>query len=222
MKTKALALLVCVCVMLGLAGCGKPDIVGDHLVMQAREDYEKLDSAQVVMTNSETDKVEYTFTFKYSSDGVLTYKEWKLISEEESMEYNNGKTNVFYQNGKYYQYNEGDEKFEKYTRSNKPKKARDTMITYIPSAITDAKMEKVDGKDEVTHVYDVEKVNPTVPDGAKATGFAVRFVFDKKGKLEYFTETTIYEKDGKEKRIAYKTEIKDKNSVGEIENIIRQ
>ena len=86
MKTKALALLVCVCVMLGLAGCGKPDIVGDHLVMQAREDYEKLDSAQVVMTNTETDKVEYTFTFKYSSDGVLTYKEWKLISEEESME----------------------------------------------------------------------------------------------------------------------------------------
>ena len=222
MKNKLMALLVSIVVMLCFAGCGKPDIVGDNLVMQAREDYEKLDSAQVVMTNTDTEKVEQTFTFKYSSDGVLTYKEFTVSGDEERIEFNNGKINVYYQGGKYYQYNEGDEKFVKYTRSKKPKKARDTMITYIPSAITDARMEKVDGKDEVTHIYDVSKVNPTVPEGAEATGFAVRFLFDKSGKLEYFTETTIYEKDGRETRVAYKTEIKDKNSVGEIENIIKQ
>ena len=222
MKNKALALILCICVLLGFAGCGKPDIVGGNLVMQAREDYEKLDSAQVIMTNTETDKVEHTFTFKYSSDGVLTYKDWKLVGETESIEFNNGETNVYFQNGKYYQYNDGDEKFVKYTRKNKHKKTQDAMLTYIPSAITDAKMEKVDGKDEVTHIYDVSKVNPTVPDGAEATGFAVRFIFDKNGKLEYFTETTIYELDGKEKRVAYKTEITDKNSVDKIENIIKE
>ena len=66
MKNKALALVMCLCIFVSLAACGRPDIIGDNLVMQAREDYEKLDSAQVEMTNTETGKVEQTFTFKYS------------------------------------------------------------------------------------------------------------------------------------------------------------
>ena len=35
----------------------------------------------------------------------------------------------------------------------------------------------------------------------------------------YFTETTIYKADGKEKRCGYKTVIEDKNSIKEITNI---
>ena len=66
-------------------------------------------------------------------------------------------------------------------------------------------------------------MNPTVPKDTEATGFAVRFVFGSDDELEYFTETTLYKTaDGKEHRLAYKTEIKDKNSVGEIENIIKK
>ncbi|MBQ3937082.1 MAG: hypothetical protein II722_08500 [Ruminococcus sp.] len=222
MKTRAFALILCICMLACLSGCGKPDIVGDNLVMQAREDFEKLDSAQIVMTNTDTDKVEQTFTFKYE-DGVLVYKDWKLVDGKENIEYNNGEVNVYYQNEKYYQYTKGDDKFLKFTRTNTHKKTQDTMLTYIPSAITDAKMEKVDDKEEITHVYDVSKVNPTVPKDTEATGFAVRFVFDEDDKLEYFTETTLYKtKDGTEHRLAYKTEIKDKNSVGEIENIIKK
>lgn len=220
MRTKGSLLAVLICLTLCLFGCGKPDIVGDNLVMQAREDFEQLDSASIVMTNLDTDKAEQIFTFKYSSDNVLTYTDWKLIDGVQSNEYNDGEVNVYFRDGKYYQYHKGDDKFVKYTRTQRHKKTQDQMITYIPSAITEAKMKKVDGKDELTHIYDVNKVNPAVPDGAKATGFAVRFVFDKNGKLEYFTETTICEKDGKETRFAYKTEIKDKNKVGEIENII--
>lgn len=222
MRIKALLLAVFVSITVCLCSCGKPDIVGTNLVMQAREDYEKLDSASVVMTNVDTEKAEQIFTFKYSSDDVLTYTDWKLVDGVESNEYNDGKVNVYLRDGKYYQYSSGDDKFLKYTRKRMHKKTQDQMITYIPSAITDAKMETVDGKDEVTHIYDVEKVSPTVPEGAKATGFAVRFIFDKNGKLEYFTETTIYEKDGKEKRVSYKTEITEKNSVGNIDNIIKQ
>ena len=96
------------------------------------------------------------------------------------------------------------------------------MLTYIPSAITDARMEKVDDTRVVTHIYDIEKVNPTVPEGAEATGFAVRYVFKRNGELESFTETTIYELDGEETRIAYKTEITKKNQIKAIENIIEQ
>ena len=44
MKNKALALVMCLCIFVSLAACGRPDIIGDNLVMQAREDYEKLDS----------------------------------------------------------------------------------------------------------------------------------------------------------------------------------
>ena len=43
MKTRALALILCICMLACLSGCGKPDIVGDNLVMQAREDFEKLE-----------------------------------------------------------------------------------------------------------------------------------------------------------------------------------
>ena len=71
--------------------------------MQARENFEKLDSAQIVMTNTDTDKVEQTFTFKYD-DGVLIYKDWKLVDGKENIEFNNGEVNVYYQNEKYYQY----------------------------------------------------------------------------------------------------------------------
>ena len=222
MKTRALALILCICIFACFSGCGKPDIVGDNLVMQAREDFEKLDSAQIVMTNTDTDKVEQTFTFKYD-DGVLIYKDWKLVDGKENIEFNNGEVNVYYQNEKYYQYTKDDDKFIKYTRNKTHKKTQDAMLTYIPSAITDAQLKKGDGSKELTHVYDVTKVNPTVPKDAEATGFAVKFVFDSRDKLEYFTETTLYKtKDGTEHRLSYKTEIKDKNSVGEIENIIKE
>lgn len=222
MKTRALALVMCLCIFVSLAACGKPDIIGNNLVMQAREDYEKLDSAQVVMTDTETGETVQTFTFKYSSKGVLTYKDWKLVDGEEVIEYNDGETNVYFKDGKYYQYGSGDKKFLKYTRTRPHKKAQDIMLTYIPSAITGARMQHVGDKDEVTHIYDVSKVSPAVPEGAQATGFAVQYVFRKSGELEYFTETTIYELDGKESRVEYKTEITQKNAVDEIENIINE
>ena len=222
MKTRALALVMCLCIFVALAACGKPDIIGNNLVMQAREDYEKLDSAQVVMTDTETGETVQTFTFKYSSKGVLTYKDWKLVDGEEVIEYNDGETNVDFKDGKYYQYGSGDKKFLKYTRTRPHKKAQDIMLTYIPSAITGARMQHVGDKDEVTHIYDVSKVSPAVPEGAQATGFAVQYVFRKSGELEYFTETTIYELDGKESRVEYKTEITQKNAVDEIENIINE
>lgn len=220
MKTKALAIMLCVSVLMSAAGCGGPDIVGNNFVMQAREDYEELDSAQIVMTNVDTGKVEQTFTFSYSKSGVLTYKDWKLVDGQESIEFNDGEVNVYYMDGKYYQYNKGEDKFERYTRKNKHKKTKDDMITYIPSAITDAKMQRKKDEEEIIHIYDVSEVNPTVPQGAQAMGFAVKFVFKKSGKLDYFTETTLYELDGKQQRITYKTEITQQNKVGEIANIM--
>ena len=84
MKTRALALILCICIFACLSGCGKPDIIGNNLVMQAREDFEKLDSAQIVMTNTDTDKVEQTFTFKYDDD-VLIYKDCKLVDGKENI-----------------------------------------------------------------------------------------------------------------------------------------
>ena len=221
MRVRALVLAVILCAAMCFSGCGKPDVVGGNLVMQAREDFEALDSAKITMTNTDTDKTEQVFTFSYSDSGVLTYTDWKLVNGVESNEYNNGEVNVYLRDGKYYEYKKGEDKFVKYTRTNMHKKTQAQMITYIPAAITDAKMESTDDGEEITHIYDVEKVNPVVPDGAKATGFAVRFFF-RNDKLEYFTETTIYELDGKETRIAYKTEITDKNSVGGIENIIKK
>jgi len=96
---------------------------------------------------------------------------------------------------------------------------RDDMITYIPSAVTDAKMLHKDDKIEITHVYNVETVKPAVPEGAQATGFAVRYLFDSDGKLESFTESTIYELDGQEHRVVYRTEITEKNSVEKVQEI---
>ena len=74
MKTRALALVMCLCIFVALAACGKPDIIGNNLVMQAREDYEKLDSAQVVMTDTETGETVQTFPDGgESSPNLLVY-----------------------------------------------------------------------------------------------------------------------------------------------------
>ncbi|MBO5575657.1 MAG: hypothetical protein J5956_05090 [Ruminococcus sp.] len=212
------AAVMCLGAVIGTASCGRPDIVGDNLIMQAREDFEALDSAKVIMTNTDTDKQEQVFTFKYEGD-TLVYSDVRNVDDKISSEYNNGEVNIYYQGEKYYQYEPGDEKFKKYTRSDKHKKAQDDMITYIPSAVTDAKMLNKDDKIEITHVYNVETVKPAVPEGAQATGFAVRYLFDSDGKLESFTESTIYELEGQEHRVVYRTEITEKNSVEKVQEI---
>ena len=220
MRVKALAVcaVLFLSTVIGIAGCGNPDIVGNNLVMQAREDYSELDSARVVMTNVDTGKQEQVFTFMYSGD-TLVYTNWKLVDGRENSEYNNGEINAYHHGDKFYEYKNGDKNFKKYTRSDKHQMTKEDMITYIPSAITDAKMTVNGDEREVTHVYDVEKVKPTAPEEGEVTDFAVRYVFDKDGKLKYFTETTIYKADGKEKRCGYKTVIEDKNSIKEITNI---
>ena len=219
MKIKSLILSLVMCVTaVGAAGCGNPDIVGDNLIMQARENYENLDSAKIIMTNVDTGKNEQIFTFKYEGS-TLTYSDWQLVDGVESSEYNNGEVDIVSRGDSTTRREKGESGFKSYTRSKKHIKTRDDMITYIPTAVTDAKMTRQNGKREITHIYDVEKVKPTVPEGT-ATGFAVRYLFDKDGKLEYFTETTIYEVDGTEKRIGYKTEITQKNKITKVENII--
>ncbi len=220
MRAKALVLgaVLFFCTVTGFTGCGNPDIVGNNLVMQAREEYNGLDSARVVMTNVDTGKEEKVFTFMYSGD-TLVYSDWKLVDGRENSEYNDGKINAYHHGDKFYEYKDGDKNFKKYTRSDKHQMTSEDMITYIPSAITDAKMTVNGDERELTHVYDVKKVNPSAPEEGEVTDFAVRYVFDKDGKLKYFTETTIYKVDGKEKRCGYKTVIQDKNNIKEVKNI---
>ncbi|SEK35719.1 hypothetical protein [Ruminococcus albus] len=207
-------------VMLG--SCGETeDKAGGLLVKQAREDYASLNSAKVIMTNIDSGEEEQCFTFKYDEKDTLVYSYYGKSDNSEYAQFNNGLECFTYENGEVKYSVNGDADFVRYTRKMPHPQADEGLLIYTPKNITSAKEETIDGGIKVTHVYDPQKIGAKVEDG-EVTGFTAEYYFDNDGKLEYFTETTTSETDGKEQTYAYRVDITEKNSVGTVENTVNQ
>lgn len=218
MKIKKIA---CLCLSaitaLCLTACGKPEVAGDQLINNARSSYTELDSACVVMTNTKTDEVEQTFTFKYDEKDVLTYSYYGKSDSSEYAQYNNGIECMTYENGEYSYCTKGDKEFSQYTRKATHPQADEGMIIFEPSAVTDAKMTEENGITHIVHIYDAEEIGATAENG-EVTGFSAEYFFDENENLMYFVETTNTEVDGEKKDYSYKIEITQQNSVEKVED----
>mgnify|MGYP007130623958 CR=1 FL=1 len=118
--------------------CGKdPAVAGDTLIKNARVDYRSLDSARVVMTNTETNEVEQTFEFKYDEKGFLTYSYEGVNGDEAYAQYNNGAESYTYENGKFEYLRKGDKNFAVYTRDITHPQADEGLIVFMPKAVAD-------------------------------------------------------------------------------------
>ena len=132
------ALLVVMIAM--LTGCiwDTPDVEGGELIKKAREAYTSLDSARVVMTNTETGECEQEFIFKYDEKGILTYS-YKGKSEKSSYaQFNNGLESYTEENGKVTHLVRGDKDFAAYSKDAKHPQADMGLIIYQPASVKTA------------------------------------------------------------------------------------
>lgn len=212
------AILAVVC----LSGCGAAeDKAGGTLVRRAREEYVGLDSARVIMTDMETGEEEQCFTFKYDEKDTLIFSYYGKSENSEYAQFNNGLECFTYDNGEMVHSTKGEPDFVRYTRTMTHPQADVGLLIYTPQNIISASEDSVDGGIRVTHVYDAEQIGAQTEEG-EVTGFTAEYFFDEDGELEYFTETTEAQVDGRTEVYAYKIEITEKNCVGTVENTVRR
>lgn len=203
--------------LLLMSGCGAKDVAGSELVEKARKEYIKLDSAKVVMTNTETNEIEQTFVFKYDEKDVLTFAYEGKYLDERYAQYNNGYESYTYENGEYKFSQRGDKDFQSYDRDSTHPQANEGLIIFSANSINESSVTEENGITCVEHSYDPEKIGASSDEG-NVTGFYAKFYFDKDEKLLYFTEQTIIDDNGKEIKHSYKVEINEQNAVEDIEN----
>lgn len=213
------ALAAASCVLM-FSACAEitPQVEGDELISKARSDYRALDSAKVIMTNTETGEIEQTFTFKYDEKDILMYSYEGKSENSEYAQYNNGMECFSYENGEYSHYQKSEKGFDLYTRDVTHPQADEGLILFSPAEITEATSQQEDGITHITHIYDPEKIGAQAEEG-NVTGFKAEYFF-KGDDLLYFIETTECDEDGEQKEYSYKVEITEKNSVGKIDNTV--
>ncbi len=204
-----------------MAGCSlESDVEGGDLIKKAREAYKELDSARVTMTNTATGEIEQEFTFKYDEKDILLFSYSGKSEESEYAQYNNGIECYTYENGELSYSHKGEEGFVLYTRQSPHPQADEALIIYSPSAVKEANVTEEDGITHIEHIYDVKKIKAEVEHG-DVTDFRADYYF-KGDELLYFVETTEADDNGEHKVYSYKVEIKDKNSVGKVENTVKK
>lgn len=204
-----------------LTSCSlNPRVDGDELIKKAREEYKALDSAKVIMTNTETGEIEQTFTFKYDEKDILMYSYEGKSEDSEYAQFNNGAESFSYENGEYSHVQKGDKNFNLYTRDASHPQADEGLILFVPAAVTSAEVTEEDGVTHIVHIYDAEKIGADAESG-EVTGFSAEYFF-RGEELLYFIETTEAKENGDNKRYSYKVEITEKNSVDKVENTVEK
>ncbi len=210
----AMSLIMAVC----LSSCGKSDVNGGDMIEAARKSYEKLDSCEVLVTNTQTSKVEQTFTFMIDSKDIMHYSSTVISGNDTTKEYYDGKTLVTNKNGESTKREKGSKGFPNYTKKVRYMKAAKQMIIYEPKAV---KMSTVN-KDEkglytVVHNYNPKSIKFDNVDGT-VEEFTVTYNFDKDKNLVDFVEKTVIDRDGTKTTSEYKIEFTKKNQIKSIIN----
>ncbi|MBQ7069727.1 MAG: hypothetical protein IJM87_00400 [Ruminococcus sp.] len=215
---KALVLTAALAVTGLFSGCaGINDPKGADLILDARKAYAELDSARVIMTNTETGEVDQEFTFKYDEKDVCVFSYYGKNGDDVYAQFNNGVEDMKYENGKYTHTVRGEKSFNQYTRNAKHPQADEGLLVYTPTAVKKAEKTEQDGEIRVKYEYDLKKLGADI-EGIKATGFETEYCFEKDGELKWFTETTF----SKDKTYCYKIEITERNSVDKVENTVKE
>lgn len=220
MKKKEIILLNIWAVIISVflfSGCGAKDVAGSELVKNAREEYTKLDSAKVIMTNTETNEIEQTFIFKYDEKDVLTFAYEGKYKDESYAQYNNGYECYTSENGEYTFTQRGDKEFQAYDRDSTHPQANEGLIIFSANAVEKSSVTEENGMTCVEHNYDPDEIG-AISDEGKVTDFTAKFYFNKDNELLYFTEETVIDSDGEKITHSYKVEITEKNAVEDIEN----
>lgn len=203
--------------VLALAGCQKKPIIGEELVNKAREEYAKLDSAAVVITDMKTGEVTQTFSFNYKDDETMVYLYNGFIDGKKYVEYNDGKSLYIENNGDITVSNDKSRDFKKFTRKRPHPDASEEFMLMIKGSIQESSMITTEEGKQVTHIYNPKKFHKVNSSLGKIKAFSVVYNFDNEGNFVNFIDTCVIEEDGQDVTKAFKAEVTEKNQIIQID-----
>ncbi len=199
--------------ILVLTGCREKNVVGEELVNKAREDYAKLDSAAVVITDIKTGDITQTFSFNYKDDGTMVYLYNGYIDGKPYIEYNDGESLYIENNGKITTSNNKSRDFKKFTRKKPHPDASEEFMLLVKDSIDEASTKITDSGKQVTYIYNAKKFRKVNRQLGNVKAFSIVYNFNKDGNLINFIDICVIEEDGKDIEKAFKVEITEKNQI---------
>ncbi len=222
MKTfnKILLVFIAIIIPFVLSSCGKKqeDAPGAELIKSAKEAYESLDSARLVIKDCDSGEVKQEFVFRYEGD-VLTYSFKSVSASGVYYEYNDGKSLQIENNGEVKTYKWPSGNFKKYKRSKTHPNASGGIFFYEPSCISKVSVNPSGNGTMVDYEYNVDSLSKkmqTFTSEGKMTAFETRYVFDGDGNFSMLYEISTFG----EAVHTYSVEILDRNAVDKVENPI--
>ncbi len=199
--------------ILVLTGCREKNVVGEELVNKAREDYAKLDSAAVVITDMKSGDITQTFSFNYKDDGTMVYLYNGYIDGKPYIEYNDGESLYIENNGKITTSNNKSRDFKKFTRKKPHPDASEEFMLLVKDSIDEASTKITESGKQVTYIYNAKKFRKVNRQLGNVKAFSIVYNFNKDGNLINFIDICIIEEDGKDIEKAFKIEITEKNQI---------
>lgn len=199
--------------ILVLTGCREKNVVGEELVNKAREDYAKLDSAAVVITDIKTGDITQTFSFNYKDDGTMVYLYNGYIDGKPYIEYNDGESLYIENNGKITTSNNKSRDFKKFTRKKPHPDASEEFMLLVKDSIDEASTKITESGKQVTYIYNAKKFRKVNRQLGNVKAFSIVYNFNKDGNLINFIDICVIEEDGKDIEKAFKVEITEKNQI---------
>ena len=157
----AAAAVMAVCT---LSGCSAQLPEGYRQFTEARESYEKLDSARVTMTDLDTGEQVMEFGFYFTGNDEMVFSYYSSWGGEIQQAYSDGAEFFYKDSGdeKWSVISSGDESYiyNIYNRKYRYPYAEGRMFFLAAEAVGSAEViSSEDGGTQITYVYDAEKLN---------------------------------------------------------------
>lgn len=200
-----------------LTGCGGEKLEGQKKVEKAREDFSKLHSGVVTVTNLTTGEVEQTLTFKYDEVGILLYSLTGTTDGKPYEQYCNGYELYTFENDSLDVVKKQETTYQTYTYDVRYPMTDDDYLYFEAGKITSVSSVELDDGSS-SYVYNYEPSAITADENlGELKSFMMTFYFDKNDKLTHFDEFSTYQKNGAETSYEYRMEISDRDSVEKIQ-----
>lgn len=221
MKKIAL-LMVLLCFSFLFCSCGKIDLEGYELIRSAQDEFEKLTSGHITVTDLEKCLLTQELTFKINSENRMMYNYFGTDGELYYFEYHNG-TELYWTSDRAADWNIeglGGENFVLYTDAARHPLAKKGLFFVSPDSVSEATV-SVDGEiTTITYIYDTQKLNKnaeTLLAGlGTLDGFSTEYVIEN-GRFKSILEKGFLTKDGVLTEVNYLVSIDEENSVNSVD-----
>lgn len=209
-----------------LCGCAAVKPEGYDRVKSAREMYESLDSARVIMVDlsSGDELMDFTFYINKSDEMIFSYR--GSGDDGEELAYSNG-AEFFYKTADAQEWSvisTSDESYyyNIYSRSYRYPYARGSIFFLDGTSVSTAEItENENGSAAITYVYDADNLNSYAAEQLDNVNsfisLTVAYCIDANGYITEFTEQgTVIDNDGQTSDINIKIIVEDMNNIYEI------